>query len=97
MSDITDEIETMDPETRCKYILWEPTTFARLWLRLVHISKALGSILDWHNKVNEPRPGVTEIQSCEQEIALCEMDSAELEYSDPMMRLFASQLQLLHE
>ncbi|KAI5460766.1 fungal-specific transcription factor domain-containing protein [Mariannaea sp. PMI_226] len=97
VSDITDEIETMDPATRCKYIPWEPTALARLWLRLVHISQALGSILERHNKVNESRPGVTEIQSCEQEIALCSMDSAELEYTDPMMRLFASQLQLLYE
>ena len=97
ISDVTDEIETMDPVMRSEYIPWEPTALARLWLRLVQISKALGSILERHNMVNELKPGVDEIQSCEQEIANCSMDSVELDYADSMMRLFATQLQLLYE
>lgn len=97
MSDITDEIEAMDPDVRREFITWDYAASARLWLKLVKISKALGSVLEAHDKVEGTTPGVSDIQDCEKEIEVCARETVEPEYSDPLMRAFASQLQLLHE
>ena len=97
LSDVTAEIGAMDTQTRREYIPWDPTTLARLWLRLVTISKTLGSILAIHDRVDGSKPSVSDMQGCEEDIAINAIDSVDIGHTDPMMRLFASQLRLLHE
>ncbi|KAF9885366.1 hypothetical protein FE257_012983 [Aspergillus nanangensis] len=97
VSDVTQDLESITLEAHSEFIPYGHNSLALLWLSLVKITKALGTVLVTHYKVSGPRPDVAAIRKCEQEVTSCYPSFDTLEQPDRIMRVFILQLQLFYE
>lgn len=97
IEDITNELNALPSTTKDRYIPYDSHAVACLWIKLVKISVALGSILRIHYRSNGLKATVEDIERCEEEIHACALTAAELEQSNENMQLLSYQLQLFYE
>jgi hypothetical protein len=97
IEDIIAELDAIPVAIRDRYIPYQSDAVARLWIKLVRISIALGSILRVHYRHNGPRPSVEDIEQSEEEIQMCALSHQETEHTNPIAQLCAYQLQLFFE
>jgi len=97
VDDVTKELVAIPSATKDKYLPVESDALARLWVNLVKISAALGSILRTHYRSSGPNPGIADIERCEEEIQRCALDKEGLGQTSQILRLHRYQLQLFYE
>jgi hypothetical protein len=97
IDDITKELDAIPVAVRDKYIPYQSDAVAGLWLKLVRISVALGNILRIHYRYKGPTSSVEDIEKSEEELQACALTNNEMEYTNPVMQVFAYQFQLFYE
>ena len=95
--DITKELDAISVAVRERYMPYPSEAAAGLWLRLVKMSVALGNILRIHYRHKGPLPSVVDIEKSEEEVKECALNSDETQHNNPIMQVFAYQIQLYYE
>ena len=97
IDDITKDLDAIPIAARDRYIPYQPAAVARLWLKLIAISVALGNILRTHYRHKGPQPSVEDIEKSEEELQEAALTNDEMEHNNPIMQVFAYQLKLFYE
>lgn len=69
--DLTDNVSELPPRIQAKYMPADFSQLANQWIVLLHLSKALGSILYENYSPNRPLPSRTWVEETEEELGRC--------------------------
>ena len=95
--DIFDELATIPPQTKSRFIPAESEILSKMWIRLVEISATLGSILRVHYRVNGPKAAVQDIDKYADELRYRTSREILTNAASDILRLHAYQLELFYE
>jgi hypothetical protein len=97
--DVLDELESIQPRTREKFIPTGSVILAKMWIDLVKISDTLGRILRVHYRVNGPKPTFENMNNSAEELRACKpQEFLKDSMNDlPLLKLHLFHVELFYE
>jgi hypothetical protein len=95
--DILNNLETVPPETKNKFIPSESKALAGMWINLVEISSSLGKILRIHYRVNGFKPTFDDINASAEELRACKPREDHTNSASELVLLHGYHVDLFYE
>jgi hypothetical protein len=95
--DILNNLETVPPETKNKFIPSESKALAGMWINLVEISSSLGKILRIHYRVNGFKPRFDDINASSDELRVCKPREDHTSSASELVLLHGYHVDLFYE
>ncbi|KFZ15702.1 hypothetical protein V502_05445 [Pseudogymnoascus sp. VKM F-4520 (FW-2644)] len=97
VNDVTKELEGISCPTTRSYLPNGPEKLAGLWVKLLRISDALGTMIRVFYRLKGTKADLKDMKKCEEEILQCALSSEEKGEEDHTLLFHVHQLQLFYE
>jgi hypothetical protein len=97
IQDLTSELKDLPSQTVEKYLPGHQERLASLWIKLVKLSKALGTTIQVFYRQQRVKPDIGDVKRCEDQILQYTLSDKKKVQTDPTTTFHLHHLQLFYE
>lgn len=97
IEDVTMDLKDIPSSVVEKYLFANQTRLAKLWIKFVKLSKALGSMIQIFYRLQRSTQDIEHVKQCEDEILQSDSGCAGKDDTDPITAFHTYHLQIFHE